>query len=678
MASSEHKVLIITASDNNLICSDFLISDGQYIAGDRGDRYQILQCESTLLALDICQQESPKCILLDWELPDLNIDLNIGLNTYVNAEKFLQKLAIYQIPVVFLIREDLVREENEQIVNLETHDYLIKETLTKELLCATLRHAIAIAKLHQKLADSTDAVAQTKIILQEAQEIATFGIWELDVHTGAVKWSQEIFSILGLVPDQSALIYNQISQYFNPDDWAKLDRLIARAVQQGLAYEAELRFTRANGISGCILSKGKPKFDTQGKVNQLFGVAIDISDRKLAESQFQEQIKRKSLLREITQKIRLSLDLDTIFETATLEIRQFLKSDRVGIFKFDPDSNFNDGEFVAESVAAGFDSVVKVPFHDDCFGEQYAEAYRYGKYQAVDDIYDSKLLECHINILKIFQIRANLVMPLLNGEALWGLLCIHQCSAPRHWEPTEIDLIQQISYQLAIAIQQACLYQQVQTELIDKQKLYLRLSTELNQKKILIKEVHHRVKNNLQLMSSLLRMQFRKTTPELKILLEDYQNRIQSMALIHVQLYRNDDQANINFYDYISDLITNLFHCYGSDRTLIRCQLAVSSIFLPIDQSIPVGLIINELVSNTLKYAFPQGMGKIDIQLTQTKNEYQLIVSDNGIGILPAIDLRNTDSLGMQLVYSLTEQLEGKLIYDNHNGTKFQLTFCAL
>lgn len=670
MASSEHKVLIITASYNNLIRSDFLISDSRYMAGDRGDRYQILQCESILLALDICQQESPKCILLDWELPDLDAGLNV--------KKILQKLAVYQIPVVFLIREDLVREENEQIVNLETHDYLIKETLTKELLCATLRQAIAIAKLQQKLADTTDALAQTKTILQEAQAIANFGIWELEVNTGDVKWSPEIFSILGLAPDQSELIYNQISQYFNADDWAKLDLLIARAVQHGLAYESELRFTRTDGISGHLLSKGKPKFNTQGKVNQLFGVTIEISDRKLAEAKLQQQVDRESLLRDITQKIRQSLDLDTIFETATLEIRQFLQSDRVCIFKFDLDSNFNNGEFVAESVATGFDSVVRIQFHDDRFGEQYAEAYRCEKYQAVDDIYDSKLLECQVDILKIFQIRANLVVPLLNGEALWGLLCIHQCSAPRHWEPTEIDLIQQISYQLAIAIQQASLYQQVQTELIDKQKLYLRLSTELNQKKILIKEVHHRVKNNLQIMSSLLRMQFRKTTPELKILLDDYQNRIQSMALIHVQLYRNDDQANINFHDYVSDLITNLFHCYGSDPALIRCNLKVSNIFLPLDQSIPVGLIINELVSNILKYAFPQGLGKIDVQLTQTENEYQLIVSDDGIGISPAIDLRNTDSLGMQLVYSLTEQLEGKLIYDNDNGAKFQLTFCVV
>jgi two-component sensor histidine kinase len=215
----------------------------------------------------------------------------------------------------------------------------------------------------------------------------------------------------------------------------------------------------------------------------------------------------------------------------------------------------------------------------------------------------------------------------------------------------------------------------VQNELADKETLYIQLANELHQKKVLLKEVHHRVKNNLQVMSSLLRMQFRKTTPDLKILIEDYQNRIQSMALIHAQLHRNDDLASINFHDYISDLLSNLFHCYVNTSANIQYQLDVINIFLPLDQSIPLGLIINELISNTLKYAFPHGSGEINIQLTQTETEYHLTVADNGIGIPQEIDLENTDSLGMELVHSLTEQLEGHLIYSNEHGTKFQVIF---
>jgi GAF domain-containing protein/CheY-like chemotaxis protein len=402
---------------------------------------------------------------------------------------------------------------------------------------------------------------------------------------------------------------------------------------------------------------------------------IELRDRQRAEQQIRQQANRESLLHDLMQRIRQSLDLHTIFDTATLEIRQFLQADRVGIFKFLPNSNFNDGEFVAESVVPEFDSVVAAKFHDDCFGDNYAESYHHGAFLAVDDIYNAGLQQCHIDILAVFQIRANLVVPLLNGNDLWGLLCIHQCAAPRHWEIEEISLVRQISSQLAIAIQQASLYQQVQEELANKDALYLQLANELHQKKVLLKEVHHRVKNNLQVMSSLLRMQFRKTTPELKVLIEDYQNRIQSMALIHAQLHNNEDLANINFRDYIADLMANLFQCYVNHSGNIEYKLDVINIFLPLEQSIPVGLIINELISNTLKYAFPHGSGEINIQLTQTETQYHLIVADDGIGLPLGLDIANTESLGMQLVHSLTDQLEGTLLCNSDNGTKFQVFF---
>ncbi len=402
---------------------------------------------------------------------------------------------------------------------------------------------------------------------------------------------------------------------------------------------------------------------------------LELRERQQAEQLVRLQADRETLLREIMQRIRQSLNLHDIFKIATLEIRQFLQADRVGIYMFDPDSNYNDGAFVAESVVADFASVIAIKFHDDCFGEKYAAYYSDGRFYAVADIYDDGLRQCHIELLSAFQIRANLVVPLHNGNNLWGLLCIHQCSSPRHWKIFEIRLVQQISNQLSIAIQQAKLYQQVQIELANKEQLYQQLNSELEQKKVLIQEVHHRVKNNLQVMSSLLSMQFRNTTPELKIMIEDYQNRIQSMALIHAQLYQNEDLANINFHDYISDLTTNLFQCYGSNSTNVQYKLEVSNIFISLDQAIPLGLIINELISNALKYAFPEGFGEINIRLIQVENQFHLTVSDNGIGIPPELDLKNTRSLGMQLVNSLANQLEGKLTYEGHEGLKFQLTF---
>jgi sigma-B regulation protein RsbU (phosphoserine phosphatase) len=177
-----------------------------------------------------------------------------------------------------------------------------------------------------------------------------------------------------------------------------------------------------------------------------------------AETALRQQYDRALLIAEITNRIRLNLDLPIVFKIATEEIRKFIRADRVGIFKFYPESNFNDGEFVAESVVDGFSSAMEVHIHDHCFGENYSADYVQGRMQVVNDIDNAGLRDCHRDILAQFQVRANLVIPLLCGNNLWGLVCIHQCAHTRQWQEHEVNLIQQIAIQLAIAIQQASLY----------------------------------------------------------------------------------------------------------------------------------------------------------------------------------------------------------------------------
>ncbi len=207
---------------------------------------------------------------------------------------------------------------------------------------------------------------------------------------------------------------------------------------------------------------------------------LELKERQAKDLVIHRQVETESLLREITQRIRESLDLQTIFARATEDIRHLIDAERVGIFQFASNSNFNEGEFVAESVVAGFDSVMADKIHDRCFGEQYAVYYHQGRIQKVSDIYDSGLTECHINILAKFQVRANLAVPLLDGANLWGLLCIHQCSRPRYWRESEINLVKQIANQLAIGIQQANLFERLQRELQERQQAETKL-TEINQ-----------------------------------------------------------------------------------------------------------------------------------------------------------------------------------------------------
>lgn len=209
-------------------------------------------------------------------------------------------------------------------------------------------------------------------------------------------------------------------------------------------------------------------------------VVVDISDHKEAEAMIHQQVEQETLLRKITQSIRQSLDLQIVFDTACQEIRSAIQADRVGIFKFYPDSSYDDGEFVAESVGADFGSAMAIPIHDHCFGEKYAPLYIQGRYAAMSDI-DQLQHQCHTDVLKRIQVRANLVMPLFYDDYLWGLLCVHQCSSSRRWHPSEINFTQQISVQLGISLQQASLYDQLQQQLSDRQKTQQHL-TEINQR----------------------------------------------------------------------------------------------------------------------------------------------------------------------------------------------------
>lgn len=199
------------------------------------------------------------------------------------------------------------------------------------------------------------------------------------------------------------------------------------------------------------------------------------------------------------------------------------------------------------------------------------------------------------------------------------------------------------------------------------------LKNSLAEKEILLKEIHHRVKNNLQVISSILNLQssFIKDFSTINILKES-QNRIKSMAFIHESLYQNKDFSNVNFSDYVSNLCNTLFYTYNTSDDFVKLKLEISPIKLSIDNAIPCGLIINELVSNALKYAFPNNRkGELAIRVFFHKNQLRIEVEDNGIGFPENLNFRNTDSLGLQLVITLVEQLNAEIELISKEGCKF-------
>lgn len=208
------------------------------------------------------------------------------------------------------------------------------------------------------------------------------------------------------------------------------------------------------------------------------------------------------------------------------------------------------------------------------------------------------------------------------------------------------------------------------------------IKASLKEKEVLLKEIHHRVKNNLQIISSMIDLQS-QFIDDLEIIntFTESQNRIQSMALIHEQLYQSKDFANIDFSAYVTNLVENLIASYSPDPDLISYQISIEDVSLNLDTSIPCGLIINELVSNAFKHAFPQGRQgeiKIDIYRNAEKNVV-LEVADNGIGFPKELDFQKIEtSLGVQLVCTLTKQLKGKIELDRTNGTRFTIVISEL
>jgi PAS domain S-box-containing protein len=221
-------------------------------------------------------------------------------------------------------------------------------------------------------------------------------------------------------------------------------------------------------------------------------------------------------------------------------------------------------------------------------------------------------------------------------------------------------------------------YVVVQYDITEQKQAEALIKASLKEKEVLLKEIHHRVKNNLQIVSSLLQMQFRRTQEkEAALVLQDSQNRIASIALVHEKLYRSDNLANIDFAQYIPALTTHLFDSYKVSSEAVVLYIKVDNIFLEIETAIPCSLIINELVSNSLKYAFPANrQGEIAIEFhANSDHTMTLIVRDNGIGILEEFDIATTTSLGLTLVQGLVEQLEGMLELNRSQGTEFKITF---
>jgi PAS domain S-box-containing protein len=262
-------------------------------------------------------------------------------------------------------------------------------------------------------------------------------------------------------------------------------------------------------------------------------------------------------------------------------------------------------------------------------------------------------------------------VPIAYGGKAFGFVGLESQQMNKTWSVDIIVLLRMVGDILANAL--------------ERKRVEEQLNASLKEKEVLLKEIHHRVKNNMQVISSLLNLQSsRIKSQEILEMFKESQDRIRSMSLIHERLYQSADLAKIDFSHYIQNLANHLFQSYRIDPEAVALKTNVRDVSLDINKAIPCGLIINELVSNSLKYAFPQvkdadkkklKKGEISIQLTADDGKVILLVKDNGVGLPSDLEIETADSFGLQLVTTLVAQLNGKINIKRKPGTTFKIIF---
>jgi len=287
-------------------------------------------------------------------------------------------------------------------------------------------------------------------------------VWEVDPHTLQFSFvSYKTEQLLGYPVERWLTEPSFWVEHIHPDDRDWVVKVCQQATQTKQDQDFEYRMIAADGRTVWLRDMVTVVMENHQPV-KLQGVMLEITRRKQMEVALQQQAEREKLISVIAQRIRQSLNLQETLKTTVAEVRQCLQTDRVIIYRCHPNGS---GVVIVESVGSAWQPISGTVIHDRYFAETYVQLYQQGRVQAVDDIYTAGLTQCHIDLLAQFQVRANLVVPIVHEGKLWGLLVAQQCSKPRQWQPLEIDLLKQLATQAAIAIHQSQLYEQAQAEI---------------------------------------------------------------------------------------------------------------------------------------------------------------------------------------------------------------------
>lgn len=390
---------------------------------------------------------------------------------------------------------------------------------------------------------------------------------------------------------------------------------------------------------------------------------IEIAYRLRVEAELQTRVRQQAAVAQLGQQALADKNLSTILTQACAILAQTLELEYSKVLELLP-----DGEALLLRAGVGWqEGLVGSATVDSGMDSQAGYTLLSSEPIVVEDL-RTEVRFSGPSLLREHGVVSGMSVIIQQGsDRPFGVLGVH---TTRHRKFTQDDLhfLQAVANVLSSAQARQQAEQQIQAS--------------LKEKEVMLKEIHHRVKNNLQVICSLLGLQSRSINDKLTSdIFKESQNRVRSMALIHEKLYRSKDMTKIDFAQYIRELATNLFRSYGIKTNDINLKIDVNNnIFLDVDTAIPCGLIINELVSNSLKYAFSEGeKGEIAIICYPIEeHNLVLIVRDNGVGLPADLDIKNTNSLGLKLVNGLVTQLKGNINLNSSSGTEFKIGFTGV
>ena len=532
---------------------------------------------------------------------------------------------------------------------------------------------IAIAIRNARLVDSLQLSEER---YELAAGIGKVGVWDWDLQTNSLYLAPNLKAMLGYQEDD-------ISN--DPDDWLKhihLDDLktVETKIEAHLAgttpnYSAEYRMLHQNGGIRWMLGRGMALRDEDGRPYRLTGANTDITELKEVQEALQYRIALEEFVTTMsTRFINLTADqIDDEINNALDIISKFFGVDCSYIAIYDknqPEWQIRY-QWQSEAVNPRLNIGVKMPVHEFKWSLDQLKQHEFLYIPLVSNL--SPEAQSEQKFFESFGFETILTIPMFLNEAMFGLFGLVTTRGRKNWPSASITPLKLVS--------------QMFVNILERKRIEEQVQASLQEKEILLKEIHHRVKNNLQIISSLLYLQSGYIEDEhAQEIFRESQNRIKSMALIHENLYQTKNLTKIDLRGYITNLVDYLLQIYVIDPTDVAFKLNIAEMVLDIDTVIPCGLIITELVTNALKHTSttrsagsPGQTIEIWINLQADSNgQITLIVGNNGPDLPENLDLYQPNTLGLQLVTNLVKQLKGSIEFDCNDGTAFIIRFQPL